>query len=369
MKRLSILMITVLFFITACSHKDGDSLQNPTDTKTSAPETSAIDYTQYEDLDVDSYADFNSLPADLKKDVYAKALLLAGLMDKSRECKECNAASAGMYSTLNSVACLLYHCWKPMVTCVIDGECRTQLMSLGDCVLKGGDAMMLCCIDVFSQPNEKLMAMMSSIGKSGCMPDPVPNCALPTNRKQIAPVSLADLEGDWYVVRGYSPVYDCFSGQRYSFHRISETVSTYDYTYFPKDKDTPTLIKCTTTAIPFSPGETKICPGRFRVNYTAYGMPGIDDWFVLSHPNSDYLLIYYCGASPMDAYVGGIVLSRSLDTNIPEDILKKFEDALANAGIADPISLDDFCTPDNTGITYDDTAETWESALLLSSLY
>jgi len=367
MKRLSLLMVAALFFIAACSQKDGDSRQNSTETKTSAQETSAIDYTRYEDLDVDSYADFNSLPSDLKEDVYAKALLLAGLMDKSRACKECSAVSAGIYSTANSVACLLYHCWKPMVTCVIDGECRTQLMSLGDCVLKGGDAMMLCCIDVFSQPNEKLMSMMSSMGQ--CMPEPVLNCSLPTNRSQIAPVTLTDLEGDWYVVRGYSPVYDCFSGQRYSFHQVNETVSTYDYTYFPADKDTPTVIKCTTTAIPFAPGEAEIYPGRFRVNYTAYGMPGIDDWFVLSHPNANYLLIYYCGANAMDSYVGGIVLSRSLDTHIPEDILKEFKAALANAGLADPVFLDDFCTPDNAGIIYDDPAETWESALFLSSLY
>lgn len=366
MKRLSILMVAVLFFIAACSQKDSDSLQNSAAPETSAQETSAIDYTRYEDLDVDSYADFNALPVDLKADVYAKALLLAGLMDKSRACKECTAVSAGIYSTVNSVACLLYHCWKPMVTCVIDGACRKQLMSLGDCVLKGGDAMMLCCIDVFSQPNEKLMAMMSSMGH--CMPEPVLNCSLPTNRSQIAPVTLADLEGDWYVVRGYSPVYDCFSGQRYSFHQVSETVSTYDYTYFPKDKDTPTLIRCTTTAIAFSSHETTIHPGRFRVNYTAYGMPGVDDWFVLSHPNADYLLIFYCGASAMDSYVGGIVLSRSLDTDIPEDILNDFEAALANAGIADPITLADFCTPDNAGIAYDDSAEGWESALYLSSL-
>lgn len=369
MKRLSILMVVALFFIAACSQKDGDSRQNSTDTKTSAQETSAIDYTQYEDLDVDSYADFNSLPADLKADVYAKALLLAGLIDKSSDCKECTAVSAGVYSTVKSVACLLYHCWKPMVSCVIDGECRTQLMSLGDCVLKGGDAMMLCCIDVFSRPNEKLMAMMSSMGDSGCMPEPVLNCALPTNRNQIAPVTLADLEGDWYVVRGLSPVYDCFSGQRYSFHQVSAAVSTYDYTYFPADKDSPTEIKCATTAIPFAPGETEIFPGRFRVNYTAYGMPGVDDWFVLSHPNADYLLIFYCGASAIDSYVGGIVLSRSLDTDIPEDILNAFEAALDNAGIADPITLADFCTPDNSGITYDDSAEGWESALFLSSLY
>jgi hypothetical protein len=46
------------------------------------------------------------------------------------------------------------------------------------------------------------------------------------------------------------------------------------------------------------------------------------------------------------------VLSRTLGTTIPQNILNDFAAALANAGISDPIALEDFCIPDNSGIMY-----------------
>lgn len=351
MKKYYISAVIILFSIAACSTKDSSTLQSAADPGTTVQDTdpASADGNLYEDIDVDAYNDFNSLPYGLQRDVSAKALLLAGTIEKIREY---NDDSRSIYSSLNSAACLLYNCWKPMVSCVIDGECRSQLMSMGDCVYKGGDEMMLCFIAAFSQPDDKMLDMMSCLGESGCMPEPVPDCAVPTNRSRIAPVTLADLEGDWCVVRGLSTVYDCWSGQRYSFHQTGNTVSTYDYTYYPVDRNLPVFIKCTVTAIPFAPGETAVYPGRFRVNYSAYGMPGVDDWYCLSHPDPDYLLIYYCGASVMDSYVGGIVLSRSPETGVPQNILNDFAAALADAGISDPVSLADFCTPDNSGISY-----------------
>lgn len=364
MKRYGVGIMIMLLLIASCAKSAHDDVQQADPETASADTKVTIDYQAYANLDLNTYPDFESLPPDLKQEINAKALTLVKLRQNATEN---NAASLSVGSTLKSVACLLLHCWKPITACILDGECRSQLMSLGTCVGKGGDAMMLCFIAAFSQPCDKLLAMMACLGE--CMPEPVPNCTVPTNRSQIAPITLADLEGDWYVVRGLSPVYDCWSGQRYSFHQTGATVSTYNYTYFPVDKDSPVAIKCTTTAIPFASNETEICPGRFRVNYTAYGMPGVDDWYCLSHPTADYVLIYYCGASPLDSYVGGIVLSRTLDTAIPQTVLDDFAFALANAGLSDPVTLADFCTPDNTGIVYNDLASSWESAVLPLSVY
>ncbi len=350
MKQYSILMIAFMFFIGACSNDASDTLpvMVAAESAGDAGAGSGVDYSKYQNLDIDAYRSFDSMPSELKSDVNVKAFTFVSSLDTFKN----SGSSASLYATLKSVTCLLYHCWKPMVSCVLNRECRAQLMSLGNCTYKTGDRMMTCFIAAFSQPNEKLLQMMSCMGGSGCLPEPVPNCPVPTTRSRIAPVTLADLEGDWYVVRGLSAVYDCWPGQRYTFRQVSETVSTYDYVYFPVSKTSPVAIQCTTTAIPFAAGETEIYPGRFRVNYTAYGMPGVDDWFCLSHPNPNYLLIYYCGASAMDSYVGGIVLSRTLDTFIPEDVLDDFADALANAGISDPVTISDFRTPDNSGITY-----------------
>ncbi len=76
-------------------------------------------------------------------------------------------------------------------------------------------------------------------------------------------------------------------------------------------------------------------------------MDGLDDWYCLYH-DGDYLLIYCCGAAALDAYRGGILLSRSPDTNDDPSILSDVDSALANAGLFNPVSLADFGTNDNT---------------------
>jgi hypothetical protein len=340
MKRKVCITIVMLFFMSACSQED-----NSDNAGSCCGRDNSFDHTAYENTDIDSYGNFDAMPSGLRREATRNAILFSRSMENiSNKGASSSSACAGV----KAAGCLLYHCWKPMAACVLDGECRSQLMSLGNCSFKTNDAMMLCYITALSDPCDKMLDMMSCWGESGCMSVPVPDCPLPANRDRIAPVTLADLEGDWYVVRGLSTVYDCWGCQKYSFRQISETVSTYDYTYYPKDVNSPVTIKCTTTAIPFAPGETEIFPGRFRVDYSAYGMPGTDNWFCLAHPDSNYVLIYYCGASALDSYRGGIVLSRTAETVIPLDILMEFENALANAGIPEPVVLGDFCTPDNS---------------------
>jgi hypothetical protein len=382
MKKYFIFAVVMLFFISTCSTKDNGTLQSVSDPAVQDDNANAdsgssqgtteesitqdlvtvmeqnpaldpdlgspIDYTVYENTDVETaYKDYNSVPAEIKTDASTGALVLVQAMEKM---KGYSPSSKGLYSTIKSGVCLMTNCWKPMVSCVMNGECRSELMGLGTCTKKSGDEMMLCFITAFSDPCDKMLDMLNCWGEANCMTPPVPDCPLPTNRSQIAPVTLADLEGDWYVVRGLSTVYDCWNCQKYTFHQTSATTSTYDYTYFPAGNKA--TIKCTTTAIPFAPGETAIYPGRFRVDYMAYGMPGADDWFVLSRPNSNYVLIYYCGASMMDSYTGAIILSRNLDTNIPQNILDEFAAALANAGISVPVTMADLCTPVNSGCVY-----------------
>ncbi len=384
MKKYFICAIVMLFFIATCSTKDDGKLQSVADdgtpaiTDDAAPDSDSdlstemaisqdlaevmaenptldpeqtvpVDYTVYEDTEVETtYPDYNSVPEEVQKDASAGALIFVRAMEAIKGYEP--SASKSLYSTLKSGLCLMTNCWKPMVSCVINGQCRSELMGLSDCVYKGGDEMMLCFITAFSDPCDKMLDMLNCWGEANCMTPPTPDCPVPTNRAQIAPVTLADLEGDWYVVRGLSTVYDCWNCQKYTFHQTSSTTSTYDYTYFPGGNQA--TIKCTTTAIPFADGETAICPGRFRVDYMAYGMPGADNWFVISRPNSNYVFIYYCGASMMDSYTGAIILSRTMDTNIPQNILDQFAAALANAGISEPVTLGDLCTPDNSSCVY-----------------
>jgi len=250
-----------------------------------------------------------------------------------------------------SIPCILFECTRPFFACVTDKGCRSKLNCTKECdKIADPEQRQLCLTECTAvNPNRKFLDLAASMAKNGCITPPEYDCPLPRNRSQLAPLTLAQLEGDWWVIRGLSRAYDCFSCQKMTFHRISETVSTYDYTYIPgKSGNVIDAIKCTITAIPYSPAETAVCPGRFRINYNAYGMEGADNVFVLSHPRPDYLLLYYCGQTPSDKYRGSIVISRSPETRIPAEIEKELNRALANAGLPTTLSLNDYRVPDNS---------------------
>ena len=78
------------------------------------------------------------------------------------------------------------------------------------------------------------------------------------------------------------------------------------------------------------------------------GLPGQDDWYVLADLADQYLLLYYCGTSPMSAYRGAVVMSRVPSTQISPDAINIFNAAFASSGLPDPPTMDDFCVPDNS---------------------
>ncbi len=247
-----------------------------------------------------------------------------------------------------SIWCMLTECIGPMWDCLTDANCRAKLKCADNCKSDDPELRQACFIEcVAANPDKKFIALSACSANSKCITPPDYKCPLPKNRNSIAPVTLKQMEGAWYVIRGLSRAYDCWSCQRMVFKRVSDTVSKYDYDYIPKGGKVD-KVECTTTAMPFTPKETVICPGRFRVNYNAYTIQGMDDWFVLSYPNPKYMLIYYCGATPTDIYRGAIVMSRSPETKIPADIEKIFDKALADAGLPSVLKLKDFGIPDNS---------------------
>ena len=134
-----------------------------------------------------------------------------------------------------------------------------------------------------------------------------------------------------------------------TFSPTEANQSRYDYDYIASAPRV-SHIACNVSQIADS-STAALLPGRFAVQYKAHGITGSDDWYVLSHPTGDFALIYYCGSSVTDEYRGAVAISRRPDGAIPEPVAAEFEKALKAADLPTSLSLDDFCTPDNSACT------------------
>ena len=246
--------------------------------------------------------------------------------------------------------CIAFHCGGALAGCTMNSNCNKVLTCVKGCNSPDPVAKQRCQIicSESSSPSPQYDNLVSCMVGQGCLPAKKPFvCDRPKNEAALQLLTLADLEGNWRVVRGLSASYDCWSCQRLTFSASTAHVSRYDYEYIVK-APRKTTIGCQVSDLlrPDADEESSL-PGRLRVDYTVHGMKGRDDWYVLGY-TGDYALIYYCGESAMDSYRGAVVMSRSSSSAMPDDVKELFDKALMEAGLTRPPAMADFCTPDDT---------------------
>jgi hypothetical protein len=131
-----------------------------------------------------------------------------------------------------------------------------------------------------------------------------------------------------------------------SFSPFSSLTAPWNYTYTLELHDTVHVVPCTVNETPRM--ASRISLPVFAVNYTvAQGtVQGQDEWHVLGvSPDRRFLLIYYCGSSPMGDYQGAIIMGRDADADMPADVLQYFSQALVAANVK--VTLNTFCHNDN----------------------
>lgn len=247
--------------------------------------------------------------------------------------------SAALAGWLPEAVCAVSKCAGPMVTCVLDGSCRSVAGCAARCARSAqGEDRQRCNIEcVEDTPSARFDALSACLGDHGCFPAPPAfDCAAP-RADQLAPVDLPALAGTWYVVRGLSRAYDCWDGQRMSFSPEKDGRWGYQYDYLVDGAERS--IPCTVAA----PGGAP--PGAFAVDYLAHGLVGHDDWYFVGAPDPDHLLLYYCGRSATDAYRGAVVMSRVPDPTLPAGLEAELDATLAGSGLSVPTSLAGFCSP------------------------
>ncbi len=248
-------------------------------------------------------------------------------------------------SSSPNVGCLTFKCGIPLAKCGLEGSCRKTLECVKSCTSDDPDERQRCTITcVESTPSKAFAELSACMVKKKCVaPSSQSTCSLPRNPSVIAPMTLHDLEGPWFVARGLSRAYDCWPCQQMTFRGIDNQHSKYDYDYMVVP-DRLTRIECNARPAPSATANA----GRFSIDYEAYGVPGTDDWHVLSFPHPDYALVYYCGATAMAGqYRGAVMMSRIPAADMPDDILNTFESALTDAQLEPSVSVAQFCSVDH----------------------
>ena len=180
---------------------------------------------------------------------------------------------------------------------------------------------------------------LGCVATHACLSIPAIPSTCHSSVKPSQKLSVKDLVGDWWVVRGFHPVFDCYACQYFGFQMSSSGVD-----YSASYKVPLANGSIATVSQKFSMPNTAAGQG-IKFSYIDAGVPLEDTWYLLDKAaDGSYLLVYYCGTGLTWNYEGGVVLSRK--TSLPEEAYKKIASTY-NTTVG--ISFSKFCSPSVEG--------------------
>ena len=270
--------------------------------------------------------------------VLTAAVFLAGLAA---------TVEAGSGSPINSV-CVAKHCAKQSATCFADKACRENLGCAAKCF---GDwdkdktaekfSVQNCTgICTFSYSSNAYTTFMTCLAEKQCMTLPtIPNtCKGPSNITLLKEIPITQMEGAWWVVRGYHPVYDCYPCQNdhLSPHNSTAWVYSPHYQVYLANGslgliDQSGFVDTTTTN----------SAAGYKIAFEDAGISNYETWWIIDRADDrSYYLIYYCGNVLQWYFEGAIVLSEAPE--LPEKSVSAITDSYKKATGLD---FSKFCSP------------------------
>ncbi len=182
---------------------------------------------------------------------------------------------------------------------------------------------------------------MKCLSEKGCIKFPsIPvQCKGPYHIIFQKNITLNELEGKWWNLRGFNPVYDCYPCQLNLFQSGSP-----DWSYKASYKAYYTDGSLKPVTLSGSAANSSSLPG-FNVSVVNAGLLINSTWWVFdsiidSSSGNTYYLVYYCGNSLEWGFEGALVLSAtpSLSNNVAGSIKDSFQE---NVGL----DFSSFCVP------------------------
>ena len=250
--------------------------------------------------------------------------------------------------------CMALHCAKSAALCFANKVCGENIGCVSKCwdmwdqdTTPGKDHVQNCTsMCTFSYENDVYDDFIGCLGTHKCINFPsIPNlCKGPDHIKIQKNISLSEMEGQWWVLRGHNPVYDCFPCQRNTIQKVNSTAWSYRPSYEVY------LVNGSLKSVSQSGAIVDNAPNPgFNISLVDAGLVNYQTWWVFDRVEDDtagisYYLIYYCGNSLQWNFQGAIVYSKAAvlaDAVVPA-ITESFK---TNAGL----DYSSFCSPTVTG--------------------
>lgn len=195
------------------------------------------------------------------------------------------------YLPIKNTTCITRHCSGDIAACLGDEVCRENMNCAGAC--EGDSGCTVQCS--YSYQAETIDNMMSCLFVDyECLslppPDPINDATCRDPKNTVASVDNDLLMGDWYIVAGFNPLYDCFDCQ-VSTYSIKDGKLDYS-ALFNMPAANGTEIWPTDEML----GDDQSTPGHMVFDEVEFGLPHHQDWYVM-HLDEDTMMCYYCGDS------------------------------------------------------------------------
>ena len=209
--------------------------------------------------------------------------------------------------------CIMRHCMPAITACLADNTCRTNMQCAGECAPMNSTCTFYCSESYQTHFADDVLSCLYV--DYDCLtlppPDAINNvtCRNPTEIVDTVEDELID--GMWYVVRGFNPLYDCYDCQELTFN-VNDGQIDYEALF--------NLIAVNGTEIWLTAdmtGEDRSQPGKLMMFGYNSGFPGYQTWYVM-HSSADTLMIYYCGDVLDDWHFEGLLIMSKTPTLNPE---------------------------------------------------
>lgn len=248
-----------------------------------------------------------------------------------------------------NIGCVIEYCTKQSAGCLLNGNCRSAISCSQSCFNEWDNDTTPDKFHVQNCTNKCSFTygngpafenFMSCLTSKQCISfPPIPNTCRGSSVKVQKQLSLNDVQGAWWVVKGFHPVYDCYPCQQLFFNPINVTVWSYNPKYEVY------LVNGSLTSVTqhfVLPNTT--AGSNITFTYFDVGLDHRETWWLLDKaPDGSYVLLYYCGNTLQWYYEGALVFSRTrtLSDTAYTNIAASYQKAIG-------LDLKQFCNPDTS---------------------
>jgi hypothetical protein len=221
--------------------------------------------------------------------------------------------------------CISLHCGVQIGKCLFDKQCRAAVACNAKCQGKRNEqACNLLCELTYGYNSTAYKENMQCMVDHNCIPksNETDGKCLATDEETLQNVTqMEQVAGRWWILRGlncgqpgWPAAFDFFPCQYDDFVPGKDGNMGVDHIGYCGGSNN----SCSTPMLRTVANWNVTKPGVLSHVYTDPPLkPQDEEWRILSFPHPDWMLYIYCGSTPMGAYGGGSIVSKTA-THISE---------------------------------------------------